>query len=185
MGLAAIVLVLAGCPADEQAGVCPAPAAAPSEFVDTAGARFRLSCPEPKLCEVTPLAGAPNVLTCGSRSTEQVYLLILSGRLLRLCGAERAGDGYTVNAGFCRPVACTCETGCPWGGPCSKGICQIPSATLLLEDVAALCAADALWPATCEEFVRNYSTAAALQMQAVASCPSGVNCQVPAACRQP
>ena len=185
LGLAAILLALAGCPADQEAGVCPAPAAAPSEFVDTTKARFRLSCAEPKLCEVTSLAGAPNVLTCASRSIEQVHLLIPVGRVLRLCGAERAGDGYTVNAGFCRPVACTCETGCPWGRTCSNGICQIPSAPLLLEDVLALCAADVLWPATCEEFVSNYSAAVAPQMQAVASCPSGVNCKVPAACRQP
>lgn len=183
--MAAVALALAGCPADEEAGVCAAPAAAPSEFVDTTGARFRLSCAEPKLCEVTSLAGAPSVVTCASRSTEQVHLLF-PGSVLRLCGAERAGsDGYTVNAGFCRPVACTCETGCPWGRTCSNGICQVPSAPLLLDDVLALCTADVLWPATCEELASNYSAALALQMQAVASCPSTVNCKVPAACRQP
>jgi hypothetical protein len=185
LGLAAILLALAGCPADEEGGVCPAVAAAPSEFVDTTGARFRLTCAAPRLCEVTSLAGAPTVLTCASRTTEQVHLLIPGNRMLRLCGAERAGDGYTVNAGFCRPVACTCETGCPWGVTCNNGLCQNPSAPLLLEDVAALCTADAKWPATCEEFVTNYSAALPLQMQAVASCPSMVNCKVPAGCRQP
>ena len=185
-GLAAIVLALAGCPADDEARVCPAPAAAPSELVDTTGARFGLSCAQPKRCEVSALAGAPTALTCASGSTDQVYLLLPAGRVLRLCGAERAGsDGYTVNAGFCRPVACTCETGCPWGWTCSNGICQLPAGPLLLDDVLALCTAEARWPATCEEFASNYSGAFALQMQAAASCPSGFNCKVPAACRQP
>jgi hypothetical protein len=186
LGLAAVLLTLAGCPAGDEASVCPTVAAAPSEFADTTGARFRLSCAEPRLCEVTSLAGAPSVLTCASGSTEQVHLLIPGGRLLRLCGAERAGsDGYTVNAGLCRPVACTCETGCPWGGTCSNGICQSPSAPLVLDDALALCTAEVSWPATCEEFARNYGAAFALQMQAVASCPSMVDCKVPPACRQP
>lgn len=93
--------------------------------------------------------------------------------MLRLCGGERAGSyGYTVNVSFCRPVACTCETGCPWGRTCSNGICQIPSAPLLLDDVLALCTADALWPATCEELASNYSAGFPLQMQAVANRPS-------------
>ena len=60
-----------------------------------------------------------------------------------------------------------------------------PGQPLLLDDVLALCTAEARWPATCGEFASNYSAAVALQMQAAAGCPSGVDCKVPAACRQP
>jgi hypothetical protein len=180
------MLALAGCTSILEAGACPAPAAPPSEFADTTAARFRLPCAQPMLCELTALAGAPTALTCAGKSTEQVYLLIPESGVLRVCAAERSGsDGYTLNAGFCRPVACTCETGCPWGRTCSNGICQVPRVPLVLDDVAALCTASVLWPATCEELVSNYSPAFPLQMQAIADCPSKVNCKVPAACRQP
>jgi hypothetical protein len=186
LGLAALISALAGCPADDGAGMSAEPAAAPGEIVDTTGARFGLPCAQPKFCEVTPLAGASTALTCAGKSTEQVYVLFPESRVLRLCAVERSGsDGYTANAGFCRPVACPNGSGCPWERTCSNGICQIPTAPLQLDDAVGLCTAGVSWPTTCEELVTNYSAAFALQMEAVVSCPSNTNCKVPAACRQP